>query len=61
MFCFHIKGKISQSDMCVKSRIMTRVIDFILFIDTFEQKCAILKGVLQLPRLKYHMKTIGVD
>ena len=40
---------------------MTKVIDSILSIDTFENKCGVLKGILQSPRLKYHMKTIGVD
>ena len=40
---------------------MTKVIDSVLLIDTFEQQCVVLKGMLQSPRLKYHMKTIGVD
>ena len=29
-------------------------------IDTFEQQCVLLKGMLQSPRLKYHMNTIGI-
>ena len=40
---------------------MTKVIDYILSIDTIEQKCVVLKAMLQLPRLKYHMKTFGID
>ena len=30
-------------------------------IDTFEQKCVVLKGMLQSPRLKDHVHTIGID
>ena len=30
-------------------------------IDTSEKQCVIIKDMLQSPRLKYHMKTIGVD
>ena len=40
---------------------MTKVIDYILSIDTFEQQCVILKGMLQSPRLKYHVQNIGVQ
>ena len=60
-FCFQIKGKSSQSEKCVKSRIINRVVDYILYIDTFEQQYAVLKFVLKFPCLKYHMKTIGID
>ena len=58
---FQINGKSSQAAMCVKSRIMTNVVDCVLLIDTFEQQCVVIKGILQSPRLKYHMKTIGID
>ena len=37
------------------------VIDSILSIDTFEQKCVVIKGMLQSPLLKYHVHTIGID
>ena len=40
---------------------MTNVIDCVLSINKFEQKCAVLKGMLKSPRLKDHMKTIGID
>ena len=40
---------------------MTKVIDSVLSIDTFEQKCVVLKGMLQSPRLKDHVKTNGID
>ena len=32
-----------------------------LSIDTFEQQCVVLKGMLQSPRLKDRVKTIGID
>ena len=40
---------------------MTKFIDYVLYIDTFEQHCVVIKGMLQSPRLKDHMKTIGND
>ena len=40
---------------------MNKVINYILSIETFEQQCDALKGVLQLLCLKYPMKTIGTD
>ena len=40
---------------------MNKVIDYVLSIDTFEQKCVVLKGMLQSPRLKDHVQTIGID
>ena len=59
--CFHIDGKYAHAEKCVKYRIMTKVIDCVLSIDTFEQKCVRLKGMLQSPRIKYHVRTIGID
>ena len=59
--CFHIDGKSDQAAKCVKSRIMTKGVDFFLYIDTFEQKCVVTIGMLQAPRLKDHMNTIGID
>ena len=40
---------------------MTKVIDSIISINKFEQQCVVLKGMLQSPRLKYHVHTIGID
>ena len=59
--CFQINGKYSQAEKCVKYRIMTNIINFILSIDTFKQQHVVIKGMLKSPRLKYHMKTIGID
>ena len=40
---------------------MNNTIDSILSIETFEQKCVVIKGILQPARLEYHMNTIGID
>ena len=40
---------------------MTKVIDSVLSIDKFEQQCVVIRGMLQSPRLKYHVQTIGID
>ena len=37
------------------------MIDYVLLVDTFEQQCGVLRGMLQSPRLNYHVKTIGID
>ena len=39
---------------------MTKVIDYVLSFDTFEQQCVVIKGMLQSPRLKYHVQKIGI-
>ena len=40
---------------------MNKAIDYILYIDTFEQQRVVMKGMLQSPRLEYYLKTIGMD
>ena len=40
---------------------MTKVIGFVISIDTFEQKCVVLKGMLKSPRLKDRVQTIGIE
>ena len=40
---------------------MTKVIDYFLSIDTFEQQFFLLKGMLQSLRIKYHVQNIGID
>ena len=59
--CFMKEGKSDQATRCIKSRIMTKVIDSVLSIDTFEQKCVVLKGTLKSPWLKGHVQTIVID
>ena len=39
---------------------MNKTIDSILYIFTSEQKCVVIKGMLQSPRLENHMKTIVI-
>ena len=58
--CFQIKGNYSHANQCVKSRITNKAINYILYIDTFEQQCVVIKVMLQLPRFEDHMKTIGI-
>ena len=55
------EGKTDQAARSIKPRIMTKVIDSVLSIDTFEQQFVVLKGMLQSPRLKYHIQTIVID
>ena len=58
--CFRIDGKYDQAAKCVKSRIITKIIDCVTSINTYEQQCVVLKGMLQSPHPKYHIKTIGI-
>ena len=59
--CFQINGKSAQEAKCFKSRLMTKVNDCFLSINKFEQKCVMLKNMLQSMLLKYHTKTIVID
>ena len=56
-----MEGKSDQAARYIKSRIITKVIDFFLSIHTLEQQCVLLKGMLQSPQLKYHIQTICID
>ena len=40
---------------------MTKVIHCVISIDTFEQQCVVIKGMLQSTRIEYHVKTIDID
>ena len=55
------EGKSDQAARCIKSRIINKVIDSVISIDTYEQQCVVIKGILQSPRLKDHAPTIGID
>ena len=57
-FCFQINGRSSHNAQCVKSRIINKAIDSTLYIDTSEQQCVVLKGMLQSSRLEDHMKLL---
>ena len=45
--CFQNDGKNSHTANCIKPRITTKVITSIPSIDTFEQQCVVLKGMLK--------------
>ena len=59
--CFQKDGKTAQAARFIKSRTMTKVIHYVLLIDTFEQQCVVIKVMLQSPQLKDHVQTIGID
>ena len=59
--CFMKGGGSDKAARCIQSSIMTKMIDSVLSIDTFEQQFFVLKGMLQSPKLKYHVQTIGID
>ena len=40
---------------------MNKAVDSILYIDTFEQQCVVIKGMLKSPRLEDIMNNIGID
>ena len=41
--CYQINSKSPHASQCVKSRIINKAIDSILYIDTFEQQCVVIK------------------
>ena len=61
IYIFQNNGKTVQAARFIKSRVMDKVIDSIILIDTFLNKCVLLKGMLQSPRLEYHVKTIVIN
>ena len=40
---------------------LNKAIDYILYIDAFEQQYVVIKCMLKSSRLEDHMKTIGID
>ena len=58
---FQNNGKTAKASKCIKSGIITKVIDCVLSIDTFGQQCVVLKGMLQSTCLKNNVKAIGID
>ena len=54
------EGKSDQAVRCIKSRIMTKEIDYVISIDKFEQQCVVLKGMFQSQILRYQVQTIGI-
>ena len=44
--CFHNDGETTEVAKCIKSRIITKVIDYVLPIDKFEHQCVVIEGML---------------
>ena len=44
--------KTAHAAQCFKSRVLTKVIDLIISIESFEQQCSIIKGFLQSEQMK---------
>ena len=59
--CFQVDSKSTHAAQCVKSRVLNKAIDSIVYIDTFEQQCVVIKHMLQSSRLEDHLKTIGIE
>ena len=55
------EDKTDQAGRCIKSSIITKLIDYVLSIDTFGQQCVVLKGMFQSPLLKDNVQTIGIE
>ena len=47
VYIFQTDGKTIHAAQCYKSRALTEMIDLIPEIESFEQKCFIIKGLLQ--------------
>ena len=58
---FQVDNKSPHASHFVKSRVLKKVIDYILSINTFEQQCLVIKCLVQSSRLEDLMKTIGID
>ena len=54
-------GKTAHASQCYNPCALSKVIDLILEIEYFEQKCVILKGSFQSYWIKQHIVTIGID
>ena len=39
---------------------MTKVIDYVLLVEIFEQQCVVLKGMFKWLHFKDHVQTIGI-
>ena len=59
--CFQKDGKTAQATRCIKSRIMTKVIEYVLSIDTFKKQYVVLIYTLQSLLLKDQVQTIGIE
>ena len=58
--CFQIDRETAQTAQCTKSRALTKLIDSIIDIESFDQKYVVVKCPLQSEQLKQNIVTIGV-
>ena len=58
--CFQTEGKTVLETQCAKSWALTKAMDTICEIDSFENKCVIIKGLLRSEQQKKNMATIGL-
>ena len=59
--CFQKDGKTSQASRCMKSDITTKMIDCVISVDTFEEQCVVIKGMLKSPRHKDYVQIIDIN
>ena len=59
--CLRVDNKSPNASQCVKSSLLNKAIDSILYIDTFEKQYVVIKCMLQSPRLEDDMNSIGID
>ena len=45
--CFRVNIKPPHAAQCIKSKVLNKAIGYILYIDTFEQQCVVIKIMLQ--------------
>ena len=59
--CFQNDDKTADAARCIKSMILTKVIDSVFLIDTFEQHIVVIKYMFQSRHLKDHVHSVGID
>ena len=55
-----MKGKIDHAEKCDESRALINFLKEIFDIDSFEQQCVIIKGLLQSEQLKKTWLPLGL-
>ena len=58
--CFQSDGESDHADQCDKSRALNKFVDSIIKIESFNQQCVIITGLLHSALLKHHMVTIRI-
>ena len=55
---FQNDGKTFQATKCIKSRIITKMIDSVFSIDAFEKQCVALKDLVQPETSTFSTRTL---